>query len=78
MACLWEECNFSTLKQKNQKFNTKAEFVRTLEAKLAQHKEDMMTLPQDSEVLKVSSDSLKTSIQRLGDDLLNQKQLYQQ
>lgn len=67
-----------TLQQKIKDFDAKEELVRKLEAELTQHKTDMMTFLQDSEVLKVSSDKLKTNIQCLGDELVSQRQAYQQ
>ncbi|XP_073024655.1 uncharacterized protein [Primulina eburnea] len=77
----WMACSLtamSTLHQKNAEFDVKEGLVKKLEMELAQHKVDMVALLHESEGLKASSDRLKTDIQCLGDDLINQKQAYQQ
>lgn len=68
----------SNLRQKNDEFDAKEELVKKLEAELAQHKADMVTLLHESETLKTSSDMFKTDIQSLGDKLVSQRHDYQQ
>lgn len=65
----------SVLQQKNQDFDAKEKLVERLEIELAQHKADVMLILQDSEVLKASSDEIKSNIQSLGEELVNGKHI---